>query len=209
MHRLPGGDEVQGGTAPETEERQHFHDRKSTALGLCGGLGKTPLVLGGVGQAQGSAVNDADVAALEQGQARCAGACRLHRMMECLIENGEGETTARLGEGSRGDGWILGAGERQEGTKLVAGFPEGGSGCKGLEEEEPEGALKSEEALTAVGAGGLWIKEMVRKEGGEEELQLRDGSGTDGAKAAAKGRQGAAKAWEERSEHRAVCLPPY
>lgn len=85
---------------------------------------------------------------------------------------------------------------------MVTGFAEGGRWGEGLEEEEPEGALEGEEALAAVGAGGLWTEEMIWKEGGEEELEFGSGSGAEGTKAAAQGREGVSKGWKEGGEHR-------
>jgi hypothetical protein len=130
-------------------------------------------------------------------------------MMECLVEESDGEPSASPGIGPCCDGAGLRAGEFQEGAEVVAGFPQGGLGCEGLEEEEPEGALQGKDPLAAVGAGSFAMEEIVRKERGEEVLQFRDGFGAYGTKAAAEGGQGMAKTWEEGSIHRAVTLPPY
>jgi hypothetical protein len=129
--------------------------------------------------------------------------------MERLMEEREGESATSLGEGPGGERGDPGAGEFQEGAKVMAGFPEGGLGSEGLEEEEPEGAPEGEEAIATVGAGGLGLEEIGGEERGEEELEFGDGGGTDGAEAAAERGQGSAEGGKEGSVHRAVVLPPY
>ena len=88
---------------------------------------------------------------------------------------------------------------------VVASLAQGGLGVEGLEEEEPEGALEGEEALAAVGAAVALLEEVVREEGGEEELEFRDGVGTWGAEASA---EGAAVEDVERAVQR-ICAGPY
>jgi hypothetical protein len=84
---------------------------------------------------------------------------------------------------------------------VVAGFAEGCLWGEGLNEEEPEGALKGEDALAAVGAGGLWTEEMIWKEGGEEDLEFGSGSGAEGTKTAAERCEGVSKCGKKRGEH--------
>ena len=132
MIGLFGGDEVQCGTAPEAEEGEHLHDRESTALRLARGLWKALLVSGCVGQTEGGCVDEADVPALEQREAWSPSACRLHRMMERLVKDSDGEAAASPGEGPCSDRAGLGRGELQQRAKVMTRFPKGGLGVEGL-----------------------------------------------------------------------------
>lgn len=170
---------------------------------------KAALVPGRVGQAQGGAVDDADVAALEEIEAGRAVAGGHLGVMEGLVQEGDGEASPCPGEGAGGGGDPGGGRKLQEAAVVVASLAQGGLGVEGLEEEEPEGALEGEEALAAVGAAVALLEEVVREEGGEEELEFRDGVGTWGAEASAEGGEGASEGGEEGGEHRAVVLPPY
>lgn len=139
------------------------NDRESTALRLARGLWKALLVSGCVGQTEGGCVDEADVPALEQREAWSPSACRLHRMMERLVKDSDGEAAASPGEGPCSDRAGLGRGELQQRAKVMTRFPKGGLGVEGLVEKEPEGALECEDAITAVGPCGFPIEDMVRE----------------------------------------------
>jgi hypothetical protein len=94
LRRIPGGGEVHRGTAAQTEKSEHLHDGETAAPGLCRGLWKATLVPRCVGQAEGGAVDDADIPALEQVQTGCAVAGRLFGVVERLVQEGGGEASS-------------------------------------------------------------------------------------------------------------------
>jgi len=145
------GDDVEDGSATQTEKHHNFHDWKSTAFFLGGGLGVVFLIERGVGELRGGTIHHFDGSALQgalrSGSWRGGPGGGVQHGYQSFF--GQTQTGLDIGRVALVDGSSVA--EAQERLHLADDFAATGFGFEHLPEEALDGQAQVKATIAAVG----------------------------------------------------------
>ena len=194
-------DHLKNSPAAQGEEHHEFHNRKTTAGLLSGGLGVAFLVFLGIGQLGGGTIDHFDGAALQLAGGTGAVIGGLSGGAQGLLQPFPRQAQAGLHVSRVALIDRALAVQPEEGLDLPHDLPAGGFGSEQLPDKALEGQAQGEDAVAAVGA----VLRGGEQRGGQEVaqvfLELGQGGLTKRAGAAAQGGQPGAEFGEKRCFH--------